>query len=233
MNKTENNLYFILIKKSFFLFQVLDPNNKLIYSKEVPINYNLVSDIYISIENFLKKNIFTIEKNLKCFIKEIYIILESDLFFEAGSSIKQNSQKIHFEIGDIKDTLLEINNQFKKHSPRDEIIHMIIEKYIIGDNEYKYLPEQINGQNLIITVSFICLNNKIVNDLKKIFFKYQISVNKILSCNYLEEINDTNGENILEIAANSLNGSYINEVLIADKPSKNQGFFEKFFNFFN
>ena len=199
MNKTENNLYFILIKKSFFLFQVLDPNNKLIYSKEVPINYNLVSDIYISIENFLKKNIFTIEKNLKYFIKEIYIILESDLFFEVGSSIKQNSQKIHFEIGDIKDTLLEINNQFKKYSPRDEIIHMIIEKYIIGDNEYKYLPEQINGQNLIITVSFICLNNKIVNDLKKIFFKYQISVNKILSCNYLEEINDTNRENILEI----------------------------------
>ena len=62
MNKTENNLYFILIKKSFFLFQVLDPNNKLIYSKEVPINYNLVSDIYISIENFLKKYFYNRKK---------------------------------------------------------------------------------------------------------------------------------------------------------------------------
>ena len=44
--------------------------------------------IFNLIESFFEKNIFEIEKNLKNFIKEIYIIIESDIFFTAGSSVK-------------------------------------------------------------------------------------------------------------------------------------------------
>ena len=232
MSNIYYNRYFILIKKNKILFQALDSMNKKILTKEIFIDDYSVNNIYISIENFLEKNIIKIERNLKDFIKEIYIIFESDLFFIVGSSIKHNFQKTNFEFDNINDTLLEIKNQFKKYSPEDQIIHMVINKYTLGKSDYEILPKNINSENLIIHVNFICLKDQIIDEFKKIFFKYQISVNKIISCDYLKGLNDYNGDNIFKLADYSLNGPHKNEVLIVNKIPKNQGFFEKFFNFF-
>jgi hypothetical protein len=233
MNNLNYNRYFVLIKKKKILFQAFDSINKVILTKEIFINNHSQDNIYGAIKNFLEKNIFEIEKKLNDFIKEIYIIFESDLFFVVGSSIKHNFQKSNFEFSNINDTLLEIKNQFKKYSPQDEIIHMVINKYILGQNVYKILPKPTNSENLAIQVNFICLRNEIVDDLKEIFLKYQISVNKILSCDYLIGLKDYNNENIFKLADHSINGLHKNEVLISNKTPKNLGFFEKFFNFFS
>jgi hypothetical protein len=233
MNNINHNRYFILINKKNISFQALDTMHKKIFTKEILIDDYSTNDIYSSIRNFLAKNILDIERNLKDFIKEIYIVFESDLFFVVGSSIKHNLQKTNFEFNNLNDTLLEIKNQFKKYSPQDEIIHMVVNKYTLGENDYEVLPKKFDNENLIIHVDFVCLNNQIIIDLKEIFIKYQISVNKILSCKYLKGLNDYDGKNIFKLADQSINGFHKNEVLIANKIPKNQGFFEKFFNFFN
>ena len=233
MNNIYYNRYFIVIKKKKIFFQALDGLNKVILTKEMFIDDYSTSNIFSSIESFLEKNIFEIERKLKDFIKEIYVIFESDLFFLVESSIKHNSQKTNFEFSNINDTLLDMKNKFRKYSPKDEIIHMMISKYTLGENDYEILPKLINNENLIIQVNFICLKDKIVDELKTIFLKYQISVNKILSCDYLKGLNNHNSENIFRLADYSINGLLKNEVLIANKIRKNQGFFEKFFNFFN
>ena len=233
MNDNSNNRYFILLKKKKILFQALDKTNKIILKKEIFINDYTTDNIFSSIENFLKINIFAIEKNLKNFIKEIYIIFESDLFFVAGSSIKYDIQKTNFVYGSIKDLLLETKNQFKKFSPGDDIIHMVVDKYILDGHNYEILPKDIHSKNLVIQVNFVCLNNKIVKDFKKIFSKYQISVNKILSYDFLKKLDFQESDNIFKLADYSINGLYKNEVLITDKKLKKLGFFEKFFNFFS
>lgn len=233
MNDIYNNRYFILLKKKKILFHALDTGNKVVLKKEFFINDYSIKNVFSIIEEFLKKNIFEIEKNLKNFIKEIYIIFESDLFFVAGSSVKYNIQKTDFVSDNIKDLLLEIRNQFKKFSPKEEIIHMIVDKYILDGHIHEVLPKDIDSDNLIIQVNFICLDNQIVNGFKKIFSKYQISVNKILSYDFLKGINHQQSDNIFDLADNSINGLYKNEVFITDKIHKNRGFFEKFFNFFS
>ena len=43
------------------------------------------------INEFLEKNIFKIEKILNCFVKNIYIILDSDELFSVRLSIKKNN----------------------------------------------------------------------------------------------------------------------------------------------
>ena len=233
MNSIHYNRYFILINKKKILFKALDTTNNEILSKEIFIDNYSTNNIYSSIGTFLEKNIIDIERNLKDFIKEIYIIFESDFFFVVGSSIKHNLQKKNFDFNTLNDTLLEIKNQFKKYSPKDEIIHMVINNYTLGKHDYEVLPKNINSKNLIINVNFICLKDQIIDDFKKVFFKYQISVNKILSCNYLKGLNDYDGQNIFKLADHSINGLHKNEVLIAKKTLKNRGFFEKFFNFFS
>ena len=98
---------------------------------------------------------------------------------------------------------------------------------------HEVLPEDIDSENLVIQVNFICLEDQIVDSFKKIFSKYQISINKIFSYDYLINLNNYNGKNIVKVANDNINGLNVNEVFIARKILKNNGFFEKFFNFFN
>ena len=110
---------------------------------------------------------------------------------------------------------------------------LFIDKYILDGHILKVLPKDISSDNLVIQVNFVCLNNQIVSGFKKIFSKYQISVNKILSYDFLKGLDTQENVNIFELANYSINGLCENEVLITDIIQKKQGFFEKFFNFFN
>ena len=114
------------------------------------------------LEKFLKKNIFEIEKKLKNFIKKIYIIFESDSFFEVGSSIKHNLRGVNFNHNQLSDALIDIKNQLTKHSQEYEIIHMVIIKYIINGAIHKILPKNIDGDNLVTQVNFICLDQRML-----------------------------------------------------------------------
>ena len=233
MNDISEIRYFVLIKKKEISFQALNEINQVIFKKQIIVNDNSIKNIYVLIEGFLEKNIIDIEKRLKNFIKEIYIIFESDLFYDSTSSIKYGSRKINSIKESMREILLEKKDQFKKFSPKEDIIHMIVNNYIVDGTNYKFLPENINYNNLIIEVKFICLNNQIAYNLKKIFAKYQISIKRILNYDFLNHLDNENDHNIFSLADQSINGSLDNEVLIINKLEKNKGFFERFFNFFN
>ena len=81
-------------------------------------------------------------------------------------------------------------------------------------------------------INFVCLSNLIIKKFSKKIKKYQISINKIYSEEYLKEYSHSN-ENIYQTA---MRLKYIrdeNEVHLIKKTVVNQGFFEKFFRFFN
>ena len=63
--------------------------------------------------------------------------------------------------------------------------------------------------------------------------KYQISLDKILSLDYLNSFLDDKNDNLYVMAQKILDGFNENEVFITNKYSKKLGFFERFFNFFN
>ena len=233
MSNIQECKYFLIIKKQKILFKIFDPINGSSLIKEMLVENYFSNDTYNLLEKFLEKNIFEIEKELKDFIKKIYIIFESDTFFEVSTSIKHNLKGISFNQSQLNDALIDIKNQLKKHSHKYEIIHMIINRYIINGVVHDFLPENIDGDDLVIQVNFICLQSETVNDLKKIFSKYEISINKILCYDYLKKLNSYSGENIIKIANDNINRLNANEVFIVKKKLKKQGFFEKFFNFFN
>ena len=233
MSDKKDYKYFLIIKKQKISFKIFDSINGSSLIKELPVENSSIDHVYYSLEIFLKKNIFEIEKELKNFVKKIYIIFESDIFFEVGSSIKQNLKGVSFSHNQFNDSLIDIKNQLEKYSLNYEIIHMIINEYIINGVIHKFLPENIDGDYLVTQINFICLENKVIENFKKIFLKYQISIDKILSYEYLKKLNNFSSENISKMASDAINGHNVNEVFIVKKTSKKQGFFEKFFNFFN
>ena len=148
-------------------------------------------------------------------------------------SVKYNFKGLKFKISQINGSLIDLKNQFKKTIGNYEIIHILISKFIIDDIEYTSLPEGANYNNLALEIRFICLKNNLILDLKKILSKYQISMNKILCYEYLNEFQRSGSENIYNIAHNVLKGTNPNEIFLVTKSKEKVGFFERFFNFFN
>ena len=98
---------------------------------------------------------------------------------------------------------------------------------------FKILPKKENCKNFSIEISYICLPKKISKTIEDVLVRYQISLDKILSFNYVNSFLDNKNDNLYITAKKILNGFNENEVHITNKSSKKLGFFEKFFNFFN
>ena len=96
------------------------------------------------------------------------------------------------------------------------------------------MPKDISYKSFSVDLEFICLSNEIIKNLEKILNKYEISLGHIVNARYIGEfLTNKENDNIFLMTKKILNGHNSNEVNLVNKSNKNQGFFEKFFNFFN
>ena len=63
--------------------------------------------------------------------------------------------------------------------------------------------------------------------------KYQISIKQILNNRYIESLFKDNNKNLYQKAKEVTEGFNENEVKLQKKTNENQGFFERFFNYFS
>ena len=232
-NKVDFQTYLYLNHNQFIIYVVKILTNEKIYSEKLKIEENSTELKFSKLDKFLDINIFKIEKKFNNFIKDIYIILDSKDFHSIKLSIKKdnngnliNSETLIHPLSDLKN-LCQSNLQNKK------IVHFLIEKYVIDNKFYTTLPENVNCDIFSLDTEFICLSENLIENLEKILKKYHISLNQILSASYLEKFKDNTDNNIFTTASRIISGHNSNEVLLSGKINKKQGFFERFFNFFN
>ena len=225
--------YLYLNNTQYIIYVTDNKTSEKIYSEKLAIEENSTELKFKKMDEFLDSNILKIEKKLDSFIKDIYVILESKEFHSIKLSIKKdnngnliNSETLIHPLNDLKN-LCQSNLQNKK------IVHFLIEKYLIDNKFYKTLPENVNCNIFSIDTEFICLSKNLIENIEKILKKYHISINQILSAGYLEKFKDNTDNTIFTTASRIISGHNSNEVLLAGKINKKQGFFEKFFNFFN
>ena len=217
--------FIILINEGF--------DYKEIYKKEFIVDNNSNQIDYQSLDIFLKSNIFEIEKKIKDFINKFHLIVESDYFFITQISSKKKNNKGYLSMNDVIYSLNEIKDSCKKTLEDKKIIHMIIQKFIIDNNEYLTLPEDLKCDNFSINVKFITLSDNLLKILENILKKYQISINHILNAEYVKSIENEDQDDLFKMSLKIIDGHNENEVLIIPKLIKNKGFFERFFNFFS
>ena len=179
--------YLYLNQNHFIIYVSKILTNQKIYSEKLAIEKNSTDFKFSKLDELLDSNIFKIEKKLNSFIKDIYVILDSEEFHSIKLSIKKdnngnliNSKSLIHPLNDLKN-LCQSNLQNKK------IIHFLIEKYVIDDKFYTTLPENINCNIFSLDTEFICLSKNLIENIEKILKKYHISLNQILSANYLEK----------------------------------------------
>ena len=231
--KIDFQAYLYLNNNQFIIYVAEILTNEKIYSEKLEIEENSTELKFSKMDEFLDSNILKIEKKLNSFIKDIYVILDSNEFHSIKLSIKKdnngnliNSDALIHPLNDLKN-LCQSNLQNKK------IVHFLIEKYLIDDKLYTTLPENVNCNIFSLDTEFICLSKNLIENIEKILKKYHISLNQILSASYLEKFKDNTDNNIFTTASRIISGHNNNEVLLVGKINKKQGFFEKFFNFFN
>ena len=72
-----------------------------------------------------------------------------------------------------------------------------------------------------------------MKNLEDIIKKYQISLNRLISMEYLKTYFIDEKINLDEMAKKIINGHNLNEVVLTTKKTENKTFFEKFFHFFS
>ena len=227
----ETYLFLSPSKLSIGVFEKYSLNK--IYHKETLNNLNFNHLNFETLDNFLEKNIFEIEKNFKNFVEKIYVIVESNKFLTINISIKKNNY------GDkiTKDKLIYLLNEAKidcKKTIGDrEITHMIIDNYFIDKTNHTSFPNNLRCDVFSLDLRFICLTNNYIHDLERVLKKYQISINRILNSDYVSSFVSERRNDLFETSMKIIDGYNENEVLIIPKLSKNKGFFERFFNFFS
>ena len=231
MNKNFSNKYFVILNKNEIIFNCLNKENKISYTKK-QILTNGPNNIITELENFFTDNLIEIERNLKDFIKKIYIIFDIDEILIVDLSIKYKLESGKIDQNKINDLLSYLKYQFTKYSNNQSVIHMTISKLLIDGEEKDISFVKETSNNLILEVKFECIKNKIVHIIKELCSNYQITVDKILLANHLRQSIENHTDDIIFSASKFLNGENKNEVFWISKKTIKQGFFERFFKFF-
>lgn len=232
MNKNFSNKYFVILNKNEIIFNCLNKENKISYTKK-QILTNGPNNIIKELEIFFTDNLIEIERNLKDFIKKIYIIFDIDEILIVDLSIKYKLESGKIDQNKINDLLSYLKYQFTKYSDNQSVIHMTISKLLIDGEEKDISFVKEASNNLILQVKFECLKNKIVHIIKELCSNYQITVDKILLANHLRQSIENHTDDIISSASKFLNGENKNEVSWISKKTIKQGFFERFFKFFS
>ncbi len=226
---------YLFLSKNKIIISVYKENDfEKVYEKELIINEQFKHINYQELDKFLNENIFRIEKILDNFVKKITIIFDIDEFFFVELSIKKKDSDNLIDLKSLNYLLYEAKENCKKTIDDKRIIHLIIRNYKIDSQNYESLPKDTSYKSFSVDLEFICLSNEIIKKLERILNKYEISLDQIVNASYVSEfLTNEENDNIFLMTKKILRVYNSNEVSLVNKSTKNQGFFEKFFNFFN
>ena len=226
----ETFMYIGTKKMLICVFSKID--SKILYkneSKILELNNHIDEN---KIVNFLSENIFKIEEQLNQFINDISLIIDNNQFQLIDVSIKQN---IYGEVN--KKNLLNLIKDLKNYifdSYTDcTIIHYVVNHYLFDNNVLKNFNYSKKCDHLGLDTTFILLKKDEVLFYQKIFEKFQILVNKIMSGKYIFDFFDSSEFNECEMGRKISSGFNPNEVFLFEKKIEKKGFFERFFNLFS
>ena len=129
--------------------------------------------------------------------------------------------------------LNDIRNNLIKNMVNYDLMHMMINKFIIDKKNYSSIPIEGDYNDIFLELRFIFLKSDIINNFKSIISKYQIIVKNISCYEYVNNYNNAEQKNLFSLTYELSNGFNEKEIFFINKSSQNKGFFEKFFNLFS
>ena len=232
MDDLNKNKFFILLGMSQIKLVIFKEDNQILFEKDIKTHDKNYEESLISLKKFLENSILDLEKKFKFYIKNINLIIDNDHFIFTDVSTINNYKNISEQSTDTSSYLVNIKDNILKSMKDYNLIHMIINKFIVDGKDYLFIPKESNFENIFLEIKFILLDKKTIKNLKNIFSRYEIYIDKIFNYEYVNNFRNSNFDNIFDLADKLSNGLNQNEIIFMKKPQEKRGFFEKFFNFF-
>ena len=195
-------------------------------SNKEDINFN-------ELKKLVEENIHQMEKSIDEFVKDIYLIIETPETMTIKISVLKYNEGKRLIREDVMYLIQDAKQQILKSNSNIEVIHIIVEKYILDNFDYNFLPLEKECKKFSIDIMFVCFPKDLLINFEKFFSKQQISINKFICFNYLKKFNSNNiTKNSCILGREIVNGINKQEVVSIPKIVKKKGFFEKLFHFF-
>ena len=206
---------------------------KTIYQKEILIDIKENEFDYEKIDFFLNENIFLIEKSIKKFVKKMNLIIESKAFFYILISIKNKNYDDLISQKTLDYLLNDAKSQCQETIKGKKITHMIIDNYLINNENRQFLTLGEKYDSFSLDLRFICLSEDVIKNFEQILSKYQISIDQIVNAKYVKQFFEYEKIDVFSMANKIIKGCNENEVKIVSKRYEKKGIFEQFFDLFS
>ena len=142
-----------------------------------------------NLELKIQKIIVSLEKETDEYINNINLMIDSPKMLSVGISLSKKLDGSKLKKENIKFLVQEAKQQILKHYVNYNIVHIIINNYKINNVNYDYLPKDIKCNFISLDIIFICLPEEIIKYFKSFFYKFNISINRIICSSYAKAIN--------------------------------------------
>ena len=194
MSKLKKNNLFIEVKNDKFLivvgkyddelnFEIIEKDtiNQVIYKNKKIENLDLIV-------NNLRKKINDIEKKLNVFFSDVNIIISKshvDCINVSGFK-KLNGNQILSE--DISYIINDVRLKLSESEKHKTIVHLFNTKYLLDNKTLKNLPIGLYGDFYSHQLTFFMVEDKEIENLKTIFNKCNLNLNKVILKSFTEGI---------------------------------------------
>ena len=210
-------------------------NGKLEYYKEQSYKsyFNNRELNFDELKKLVEENVHQVEKSIDEFVKDIYLMIETPETMTIKISIAKHNEGEEVIKEDVMYLIQDAKQQILKSHQDIEILHIIVEKYVLDNIDYNLLPLEEKCKKFSIDVKFICFPKDLLNNFEKLFLKQQISINKFICSSYVKEFKfEDTTQKTCELGKKIVNGINKQEVVSIPKIIEKKGFFEKLFHFF-
>ena len=142
MNYNKEIQSFLYLEKNKISFAIFENLNNLVLIKSEFISDD-INDYGVIIDKFLEKNLFTIEKKIQKYIKDVNVILNHDQFLEIDISIKDFRKNNKIIKDDVQYLLSDLKKQVLENNHDYSIISIKINNFIINEKIFCDLYPEI------------------------------------------------------------------------------------------
>ena len=233
VDELELNTYLFISPSEFGIYLLNTKDLKNLYENEIKITTENDEINLIILNEFLEENIFKIEKLIGRFIKNIYLIIESDKILNVNLCPQNKNYDQNINQNNLKNILTDAKDLFKENYREYKIMHMVINELLLDGSDYPKILGNIKTKEFNLEIEFLAVPNDLIIKIEDVLKNYQIKLTKHLSKIYLQNLFNLEETKLSIQAHKIINGYNENEIALVSKKLKKQGFFEKFFQLFS
>jgi hypothetical protein len=224
--------FFSVSNKEISIYVKNINSDEIVFFKKEKIDNNHSHFYNDRLQNFFVEKIDEIEEQIKLFVDNISLIIESENIVSIRFSLKQKIENKVISLKELKSLLLVGQEEILKYNKNLLLIHFLVDLINIDGKIVDTIENQFVKKFVCVDLRFICINQNTVDGFKNLFKKKQIFLEKMFSAEYLKEFM-TNNENIINSIDKIESGINKLEVNLVPKKSNKKGFFETFFDYFS